>query len=98
MAFELTNLEMRAAHMTGIVIGYVPGFGGDVWFVKHSLTNDVVPYSYEELERDVSRQKQGQGVRLPKGLRKYIRFCKQNGISIPLAAQLQLDAHKKIAR
>jgi len=45
------NLSVRKAGLTGIVIGYVPGHGGDVFWVKHDGTNEIGAYSYTEFKK-----------------------------------------------
>lgn len=44
------NLDCRKEGVTGVVIGHVPGHGGDVWWVKHDGTNDVGAYRFTEFE------------------------------------------------
>lgn len=39
----------RSAHNTGTVITYVPGYGGDVYFVEH-LKGCVAVYTIMEME------------------------------------------------
>lgn len=46
-------LASRAEGKTGEVLSYVPGHGGDVWFVRHDEHNeesDVGAYVFTELE------------------------------------------------
>ncbi len=43
------NLDNRKNDVIGRVIGYVPGCGGDVWWVNHQ-DDSVGPYVYDEFE------------------------------------------------
>ena len=43
-------LNCRRGGVTGTVNHYVPGHGGDVWFVVHDGTNEVGAYFFTELE------------------------------------------------
>jgi hypothetical protein len=51
MMIHARHLSCRQAGLTGEVRGYVPGHGGDVWFVQHEGSEDVGAYCYDELER-----------------------------------------------
>ena len=42
-------IECRRCGITGVVKGYVPGHGGDVWWVAHDGTADVGAYCYTEI-------------------------------------------------
>ena len=45
------HLDIRKVGVTGTVVGYVPGHGGDVWFVKHDGEENVVgAYMFDEFE------------------------------------------------
>lgn len=44
------HLLCRTAGISGTVQAYVPGHGGDVWFVSHDGTDDVGAYAYNEFE------------------------------------------------
>ncbi len=44
------HLSCRSQGVTGTVKGYVPGHGGDVWFVEHDDSDDVGAYCFNELE------------------------------------------------
>jgi hypothetical protein len=44
------HLDCRKAGITGTVSGYVPGHGGDVWWVKHEDSEDIGAYCFTELE------------------------------------------------
>lgn len=50
MLIKEKHLEVRKAGVTGTVLSYVPGHGGDVWFVKHDGCEDVGAYCFDELE------------------------------------------------
>ena len=43
-------IQNRKIGMTGIVKGWVPGHGGDVWFVEHD-DNSVAVYCFTELKK-----------------------------------------------
>ncbi len=55
---ETTGYMVHPKHLTarklsaiGVVMGYVPGHGGDVWFVQHSnASDDIGAYTFTELE------------------------------------------------
>ena len=44
------HLTVRRKGVTGTVKMWVPGHGGDVWFVQHDNSDDVGAYSFTELE------------------------------------------------
>jgi hypothetical protein len=46
----ISTFGARAPGITGVVASYVPGHGGDVWFVRHDNTLDVGAYIFTELE------------------------------------------------
>lgn len=50
MMIEQRHLECRDAGVTGTVLCYVPGHGGDVWFVHHDGNDEVGAYYFTELE------------------------------------------------
>jgi len=43
------NLEARGVDKIGVVTGYVPGHGGDVWWVRHD-DGSVGAYVFTEFE------------------------------------------------
>lgn len=43
-------LAARKSGVIGEVLGYVPGHGGDVWWVKHDGSEDVGAYCFTETE------------------------------------------------
>lgn len=49
MMVNPSHLNRRRPDTTGIIAGYVPGHGGDVWWVEHG-PNDVAPYVFNEFE------------------------------------------------
>ncbi len=51
MLIAQRHLSVRKEGITGTVLSYVPGHGGDVWFVKHDGTGEVGAYTFTELER-----------------------------------------------
>ena len=44
------HLNCRRIGVTGTVDGWVPGHGGDVWWVKHEGNNEVGAYCFTEFE------------------------------------------------
>ena len=45
------HLKAREISSIGVVKSWVPGHGGDVWFVQHSNdSNDIGAYTFTELE------------------------------------------------
>ena len=57
------HLDCRKAGITGTVSGYVPGHGGDVWWVKHDDSEDIGAYCFTELESAVMPNDRGQACR-----------------------------------
>jgi hypothetical protein len=47
-------LANRRPGASGTLRSYVPGHGGDVWFVEHA-GGDIAAYAYDEFEADDSR-------------------------------------------
>ncbi len=41
------NLDVRKPNKNGIVVGWVPGHGGDVWWVQHN-DGTVGAYDFDE--------------------------------------------------
>lgn len=50
MTIAPKHLAVRRVGTVGTVSGYVPGHGGDVWWVKHSGSEDVGAYCFDEIE------------------------------------------------
>lgn len=52
MLIKNQHLTVRRTDAVGKVIGYVPGHGGDVWWVQHE--GDAVPaaYCFDEFEAE----------------------------------------------
>jgi len=44
------HLEVRRVGAVGAVMSYVPGHGGDVWWVQHDGTDEVGAYMFTEFE------------------------------------------------
>lgn len=44
------HLAVRRKGVRGTVKNWVPGHGGDVWFVQHDNSDDVGAYCFTELE------------------------------------------------
>ncbi len=51
MLIASKHLNVRAAGKTGTVRGWVPGHGGDVWFVQHDNSDEIGAYSFTELKK-----------------------------------------------
>jgi len=49
MLIATEDLNRRRLNATGTVQGFVPGHGGDVWWVQHD-TGEVAPYSFDEID------------------------------------------------
>lgn len=47
MLINPKHLNNRKPNTKGIIHAYVPGHGGDVWFIEHS-DNDIAAYSITE--------------------------------------------------
>ena len=50
MIIHQKHLRVRRKGITGTVTSYVPGHGGDVWFVKHDEADVIGAYVFTELE------------------------------------------------
>ncbi len=50
MTIAEKHLVVRKTGVTGTVLNYVPGHGGDVWFVKHDGCEEIGAYCFDELE------------------------------------------------
>ncbi len=50
MFVKKEHLALRRVGATGTILYYVPGHGGDVWWVKHDACDDIAAYSFTELE------------------------------------------------
>lgn len=50
MLIKPRHLDCRSSGITGTVQSYVPGHGGDVWFVQHDGSEDIGAYCYTEFE------------------------------------------------
>ncbi len=44
------HLKCRKLGVTGTVLNYVPGHGGDVWWVEHDKDSQVGAYAFDEFE------------------------------------------------
>lgn len=49
MMISPKHLDVREAGVRGTVMGYVPGHGGDVWWVQHE-NGVVAAYCFDEFE------------------------------------------------
>jgi hypothetical protein len=43
-------LDTRQSGLVGTVVGYLPGHGGDVWYIQHYDTEDIGVYCFNEFE------------------------------------------------
>ncbi len=50
MTIGAQHLECRKAGRTGVLRGFVPGHGGDVWWVQHDDNQSVGAYCFTEFE------------------------------------------------
>ena len=50
MLIKERHLACRREGATGRVAGWVPGHGGDVWWVKHDGSDEIGAYCWSELE------------------------------------------------
>lgn len=50
MFIKFKYLDVREVGITGIILGYVPGHGGDVWWIQHDGNEDVGAYAFNEFE------------------------------------------------
>lgn len=50
MTIAEKHLSVRKEGVEGTVLNYVPGHGGDVWYVQHRDTSDVGAYMFTEFE------------------------------------------------
>lgn len=48
MLIKQKHLDLRRIGATGTIAGWVPGHGGDVWWVEQD--NGIAAYSFRELE------------------------------------------------
>jgi hypothetical protein len=52
MSVPQRNIEARRPSMAGTIHGYVPGHGGDVYWVRHDGVEAVAAYCFTEFEID----------------------------------------------
>jgi hypothetical protein len=52
MSVPQLNLDSRRPSIAGKIHGYVPGHGGDVYWVRHEGIEAVAPYCFTEFELD----------------------------------------------
>jgi hypothetical protein len=50
MLIHERHLQARGTTQLGVVLNWVPGHGGDVWFVRHVKTGDVAAYCFNEFD------------------------------------------------
>ena len=43
------HIDCRKPNATGKFLGWIPGGGGDLWWIQHNETNDVGAYLYKEV-------------------------------------------------
>ncbi len=44
------HLQVRKVGVTGTIKSWVPGHGGDVWWVKHDNSDEIGAYVFDEFE------------------------------------------------
>lgn len=50
MFIKPRHLDCRREGVIGTVLSYVPGHGGDVWFVQHDGSDEIGAYVFDEME------------------------------------------------
>lgn len=50
MLIKPKHLDVRKVGITGVITGYVPGHGSDVWRIGHNGREDVGAYVFDEFE------------------------------------------------
>lgn len=50
MIIKPRHLDVRKVGVTGTIVGYVPGHGGDVWWVRHE-DGEIGAYVFNEFEK-----------------------------------------------
>jgi hypothetical protein len=50
MLIHEKHLAVRKPDQAGTISRWVPGHGGDVWFVQHDDSEEIGAYSYDEFE------------------------------------------------
>lgn len=51
MLIKREHLDVRAVGVKGTVTGYVPGHGGDLWWVRHD-DGHIGAYVFDEFEKE----------------------------------------------
>ena len=51
MLIKKEHLDVRTVGVKGTVIGYVPGHGGDIWWIKHD-DGLIGAYIFDEFEKE----------------------------------------------
>jgi len=51
MLIAKKHLDARRPYAVGVVWGYVPGHGGDVWWIKHE-DGTIGAYMYDEFKAE----------------------------------------------
>ncbi len=51
MMIKKEHLDVRAVGVKGTVIGYVPGHGGDIWWIKQDDSH-IGAYVFDEFEKE----------------------------------------------
>ncbi len=50
MCVAQKHLDARGRNKTGVIDGFVPGHGGDVYWIKHDSDHSIGAYTFEEFE------------------------------------------------
>jgi len=50
MLITAKHLDVRASGIKGTIRGYVPGHGGDIYWVEHDDTKEVGAYGWHEFD------------------------------------------------
>jgi len=50
MLIKQIHMSCRRVGVTGTMLDYAAGHGGDVWFVQHDGADEIGAYCYDELE------------------------------------------------
>ena len=64
MMIKPRHLDCRKVGITGTISGYVPGHGGDVWWVKHDGSDEIGAYVFDEMEAVTEQQNEKAEARL----------------------------------
>lgn len=51
MMIKREHIDVRTVGVKGTVVGYVPGHGGDIWWIKHD-DGKIGAYVFDEFEKE----------------------------------------------